>query len=84
MSEEEIGDEPPEGDIAWIWFRPVMPVDQQVGCSRTLGKTYHAYCEKCDTYGVKDPFHGPRRCWCCGRFISGPTAAPPLMSKYFI
>lgn len=82
MQEEEIGDAPPDGDIAWIWFLPIA-TEYVAGVTRSLAQQYHSHCLKCDTYGVKDPFTKVRRCWCCGRFVKGPEASAPLMKKYF-
>ncbi len=71
---EEEGEAPPEGDVAWLWFKPKTAYSY----GSSLFAAYHPQCTRCQVYGVIDMTSKYKRCWCCGRFVRHPTINLPV------
>ncbi len=76
-AEPEDGEEPPPGDMGWLWFKPV---NKEKTYGNTLFADYHPQCSNCEVFGVKDVKVKHQKCWCCGRFVRNPKAKLPLRS----
>lgn len=74
------GESPPQGDLAWLWFKPV---DRLGGYGQSLFAAYHPQCARCQVFGVKDIYAKLKRCWSCGRFVSGPKLTHPRTTMLF-
>lgn len=80
QDEDCLGESPPEGDIAWLWFKPV---DRRGGYGSTLFSGYYPQCKPCQVFGVKDIYAKIKRCWSCGRFVSTPKLSMPRSGHLF-